>query len=93
MPYRAGNRLSGESASKLGHLDVIKSELVNELVSKFESSDLGILETDCELEHLHSNVLEWVVADYLVLYDKQLGDVRLSHIYDISVWNRHNITT
>jgi len=37
MPYKAGGRLPGERASKLGHLDVIHSELVNSLVQQFES--------------------------------------------------------
>jgi hypothetical protein len=36
MPYRGGKRLPGERASKLGHLDVIHSELVNNLVNEFE---------------------------------------------------------
>lgn len=36
MPYEKGNRLAGESASKLGHLRVIQSEWVKELISEFE---------------------------------------------------------
>lgn len=36
MPYKAGKRLPGERASRLGHLEVIKSPLVNELIQKFE---------------------------------------------------------
>ncbi|GAI11437.1 unnamed protein product, partial [marine sediment metagenome] len=28
MPYKAGERLPAERASRLGHLDVLKSELV-----------------------------------------------------------------
>jgi len=36
MPYRAGNRLGMEKASKLGHLEVIKSDLVNKLIEQFE---------------------------------------------------------
>ena len=36
MPYQPGKRLGGERASKLGHLDVINSPLVSELVSQFE---------------------------------------------------------
>lgn len=39
MPYREGNRLPGERASKLGHLEVIRSELVNDLINQFESVD------------------------------------------------------
>ena len=36
MPYQAGKNLSGEKASKLGHLEVLKSSLVKELVRNFE---------------------------------------------------------
>lgn len=36
MPYQQGNRLPGERASRLGHLDVLKSELVNKFVKGFE---------------------------------------------------------
>jgi hypothetical protein len=36
MPYGAGNRLPGESASKLGHLAVIQSNWVKTLVEEFE---------------------------------------------------------
>lgn len=37
MPYGEGKHLPGERASKLGHLDVLKSPLVNELCRNFES--------------------------------------------------------
>ena len=37
MPYAQSSRLSGERASKLGHLEVIKSKLVNRLVDEFEA--------------------------------------------------------
>lgn len=40
MPYQAGSRLPLERASKLGHLDVIKSELVNSLIEQFEKPDI-----------------------------------------------------
>ena len=36
MPYQGGKRLGMESASKLGHLEVINSELVNSLIDQFE---------------------------------------------------------
>jgi hypothetical protein len=36
MPYKAGQRLPAERASKLGHLQVLKSELVNKLCQSFE---------------------------------------------------------
>jgi hypothetical protein len=39
MPYQTGKRLPGERASKLGHLDVLKSPLVQQLVQNFEEQD------------------------------------------------------
>lgn len=36
MPYQGGKRLGMESASKLGHLEVINSKLVNSLIDQFE---------------------------------------------------------
>lgn len=39
MPYQAGDRLGMEKASKLGHLEVIKSDLVNKLIEQFEMPD------------------------------------------------------
>lgn len=38
MPYRAGKRLPGERASKIGHLEVIRSPLVQQLVGSFEDT-------------------------------------------------------
>ncbi len=55
MPYRPGSRLSGESASKLGHLDVIKSELVNELIIQFENAELPAIESKINWEPFESN--------------------------------------
>jgi len=46
MPYKGGKRLGGESASKLGHLEVINSELVNEIIAQFE--DNNPVEVDSE---------------------------------------------
>jgi hypothetical protein len=40
MPYSAGARLPGESASKLGHLSVIQSDWVRALVGEFESAKI-----------------------------------------------------
>jgi hypothetical protein len=40
LPYSQGNRLPGETASKLGHLSVIKSEWVNSLIHDFEYSSI-----------------------------------------------------
>ncbi|WP_077611613.1 hypothetical protein [Clostridium sp. Marseille-P2415] len=42
MAYSAGNRLPFESASKLGHLNVIESEWVKSLIDDFEIDDLGL---------------------------------------------------
>lgn len=39
MPYQAGNRLPGEYASRLGHLDVLKSDLVKSLCHSFETTN------------------------------------------------------
>jgi len=39
MPYEAGQRLPGERASRLGHLDVIKSPLVKKFCESFEQTD------------------------------------------------------
>lgn len=38
MPYQQGQRLPSESASRLGHLDVLKSDLVQKLCRSFEST-------------------------------------------------------
>lgn len=42
MPYQRGNRLPGEKASKLGHLEVIQSPLVQKLCKSFEEPDCKI---------------------------------------------------
>ena len=39
MPYKQGDRLPGERASRLGHLEVLKSELVNKLIKEFEKNN------------------------------------------------------
>ncbi len=36
MPYREGQRLPAERASRLGHLEVLKSDLVKQLLERFE---------------------------------------------------------
>lgn len=38
MPYKAGERLPAERASRLGHLDVLKSDLVKRLCNSFEDT-------------------------------------------------------
>src|SRR5689334_9965567 len=42
MPYGANSRLPAEKASKLGHLDVLKSKLVTSLCSTFEDPQLQL---------------------------------------------------
>lgn len=39
MAYSAGNNLPFEPTSKIGHLAVINSEWVNELIRNFESTE------------------------------------------------------
>jgi hypothetical protein len=46
MPYMKGDRLPAERASRLGHLEVLKSELVNKLVDQFEANGLATT-ADC----------------------------------------------
>ena len=41
MPYKPGSRLPGERASKLGHLEVLQSDLVNRLCETFESAEVS----------------------------------------------------
>ena len=45
MPYSAGSRLPAERASRLGHLDVLKSDLVKKLVESFEDNTQSINNT------------------------------------------------
>jgi len=40
MPYQRGTNLPGEFASKVGHLDVVNSELMDELVANLEFTEL-----------------------------------------------------
>lgn len=42
MPYQGGDRLPAERASRLGHLAVLQSELVNTLCRSFESTVPGL---------------------------------------------------
>src|SRR3990172_8142818 len=45
MPYQASSRLPGERASKLGHLEVLRSPLVEKLVESFEQPDVASVES------------------------------------------------
>jgi len=42
MPYSVSKRLPGEHASKLGHLEVLRSPLVQQLVQNFEQPDVSV---------------------------------------------------
>lgn len=55
MPYQAGKRLSGERASKIGHLDVINSPLVNEIIHQFEKPEPAIFESKATWEEIEQN--------------------------------------
>lgn len=50
MPYEAGQRLPGERASRLGHLDVLKSPLVKRLCESFEDTRFGHKEPPAKWE-------------------------------------------
>src|SRR6266487_1680246 len=41
MPFQRGRRLPGEKASKVGHLDVLKNPLVNELSRTFTDAKMA----------------------------------------------------
>lgn len=51
MPYGAGTRLPGEAASKLGHLSVVQSKWVRELVKDFEQANPPDEDTSQTLWH------------------------------------------
>lgn len=40
MPYQQGTNLPGEFASKVGHIDVVKSELMDELIKNLEFKEI-----------------------------------------------------
>ena len=56
MPYKAGERLPAERASRLGHLDVLKSELVNKLCKSFEDTVQSPISTTDYWRAIPSNV-------------------------------------
>jgi hypothetical protein len=55
MPYKAGERLPAERASRLGHLDVLKSELVKKLCKIFEDTAQSPISTTGSWEAIPSN--------------------------------------
>lgn len=55
MPYKAGKSLPGEHASKLGHLEVLDSELINDLLNEFTT----------EVNELEIEEIEWI--DYPIV--------------------------
>lgn len=54
MPYRAGKRLPGEHASRLGHLEVLKSDLVKKLVENFKEVVQATTTTNIQWEGMPS---------------------------------------
>jgi hypothetical protein len=52
MPYSPGKNLPGERASKLGHLDVLKSPLVQQLVHSFEQPSVDDLTSNVNWQQL-----------------------------------------
>ncbi len=50
MPYGAGQRLPKERASKLGHLEVLKSDLVKKLCQSFEDPKIAPISTGTNWE-------------------------------------------
>ena len=73
MPYKGGNRLSGEKASKLGHLDVINSELVNELIKQFEKNEPCEVESESHWDPINKDVEP---LDLIFAVDGSLQTVR-----------------
>jgi hypothetical protein len=55
MPYTEGDRLPGERASKLGHLDVLKSPLVQELCKNFEDPSKPVIKKTVTWRPLPTN--------------------------------------
>jgi hypothetical protein len=56
MPYQGGKRLAAEYASKLGHLEVINSELVNKLIKQFENPEHDYIESPAEWQKIDTSV-------------------------------------
>lgn len=56
MPYKAGERLPAERASRLGHLDVLKSGLVKKLCKSFEDTVRSPISTIGSWKAIPSNV-------------------------------------
>lgn len=52
MPYQLGQRLPGERASRLGHLDVLESELVKKLCQNFEETDIDTSTHVCDWQEI-----------------------------------------
>ncbi|ACL02107.1 conserved hypothetical protein [Desulfatibacillum aliphaticivorans] len=52
MPYQGGSRLPFERASKLGHLQVIKSDLVNQLINCFEDPEPACVKSSAAWEEV-----------------------------------------
>lgn len=55
MPYQYGKRLPGERASRLGHLEVLKSKLVNELINSFETGGFNDIDMSIPWQNISSS--------------------------------------
>lgn len=58
MPYKKGRHLPGERASRLGHLEVLKSPLINQICSDFD---------DDELVHLEQSKPQWLLFEDILV--------------------------
>ena len=58
MPYRAGQRLPAERASRLGHLDVLNSKLVEKLCHSFAEPEPSITSDDVMWETMPLGVAD-----------------------------------
>ena len=55
MPYQPGKRLAGERGSKIGHLEVLKSDLVNNLIKSFDINTPPSTATKSSFENYQSS--------------------------------------
>lgn len=52
MPYQPGEKLPGEVASKLGHIDAIESETVREILESFEAQQIPRIDASLPWERI-----------------------------------------
>lgn len=85
MPYSESGRLPAERANKLGHLEVVDSELVKSLIEQFESTTYSGQEYACEWNAFNSdekplNIIFCVDGSLQVIDSKTLPKKELSFI-------------